>query len=68
MEPAQRPLRIPRRSLRFKIFADLRSFAPLGRRGRLPYVPINRAYKLRATPASVVPLMIARPSGNKVIS
>src|ERR1700758_5746446 len=36
MEPAQRPLRIPRRSLRVKIFADLRSFAPLGRRGRLP--------------------------------
>ena len=31
-------------------------------------LPTNRAYKLRATPVSVVPLMIALPSGNRVIS
>jgi len=30
------------------------------------HVPIKRAYRLRATPISVVPLMIARPSGNTI--
>ena len=35
---------------------------------RAVYEPTYRAYRLRATPVSVVPLMMARPSGNRVIS
>ena len=35
---------------------------------RLSNFPRYRAYRLRATAESVVPLMIARPSGNNVIS
>lgn len=31
-------------------------------------LPTYRAYKLRATAVSLVPLMMARPSGNNVIS
>src|SRR5258708_6990054 len=31
-------------------------------------LPTNLAYKLLATPVSVVPLIMARPSGNSVIS
>src|ERR1017187_3701067 len=31
-------------------------------------LPTNRAYKLRAMAVSVVPLMMARPSGKSVIS
>jgi hypothetical protein len=35
---------------------------------QFPPHPTYRAYKLRATPVSLVPLIIARPSGNTVIS
>ena len=33
-----------------------------------PYAPIYRAYRLRATATSCVPLMMARPSGKTVNS
>ncbi len=39
-----------------------------GGRGWLRYVPTYLAYRLRATAVSVVPLMIARPSGKRVSS
>ena len=47
---------------------EARSQIPSDLRQLLLYDPTYRAYKLRAIAVSVVPLMIARPSGNRVIS